>query len=446
MPSLAGPQGWRRLQQRMLGLQRCDAARARDVEATGADRRPDRIAMVQPGSDAVAASVAGGCRCRHPAGIARFAGRARSGIPGRPDLLFQPAQDRRLFRRPRQGRAATGSRPGGAATRRRRAIPKASGCGTRSTRCATPTSARRRRTACSSTRIRTIFRSRAARSWPRWRPRTCGGWPDARAAPRRPAPPRLPCSGILLAPPRSAKVVSLPLTKAPVSMLMRWPRSWGMSQIVWPCTTTLPGSGAWLRRKSSRIQSRSCGDWFSRAAAGPDAGMDENIIVLDVLERATSEKRLVACRQGGLGGLAQFLGGAGIGRQRPHRDAVGQQGLEAAIGQPADAVGVSVEKAQQRVLVVAHQPDGREARQRIVEQTFNDAPAVRSTIDVVADEDQRARDILGMALGVLRRRAPILAPGDRADRGCRRWRRRPCLRLVWPPGRAPRGAGTSVAT
>ena len=61
---------------------------------------------------------------------------------------------------------------------------------------------------------------------------------------------------------------------------------------------------------------------------------------------------------------------------------------------------MSVEKAQQRILVVAQQPDGREARQRIVEQTFDDAPAVRPTIDVVANEDQRARDILGMTLGI----------------------------------------------
>jgi len=117
-PPFAGPQGWRRLQQRMLGLQRCDTARTCDVEAAGTERRPDRLAMVQFGSGAVAASVAGGCRCRHPAGIARIAGRARSGIPGRPDLLFQPAQDRRLFRRSRQGRAATGIGPGGAAAHR----------------------------------------------------------------------------------------------------------------------------------------------------------------------------------------------------------------------------------------------------------------------------------------------------------------------------------------
>ena len=51
--------------------------------------------------------------------------------------------------------------------------------------------------------------------------------------------------------------------------------------------------------------------------------------------------------------------------------------------------------------MVAHQADGREAQQRIVQQAFNDAPAVRSAIDIIADEDERACDVLGMALGVL---------------------------------------------
>ena len=44
-------------------------------------------------------------------------------------------------------------------------------------------------------------------------------------------------------------------------------------------------------------------------AAGPDAGVDKNVVVLHVVERALAEKGLVACRQGSFGGPPQFLGG-----------------------------------------------------------------------------------------------------------------------------------------
>src|SRR5262249_44667599 len=110
--------------------------------------------------------------------------------------------------------------------------------------------------------------------------------------------------------------------------------------------------------------------------------------------------------------------------------------------QPVQAVALPFEESQHRFLMVAHQVDLGEARHRIVEQALDHAPALRATIDVVAEKHQLARLVGRMAPGIVGNAGEqvleqIEAPVDVAD-GIYRLPGRHCPRpdLGAPPEQA----------
>src|SRR5262245_30460321 len=121
--------------------------------------------------------------------------------------------------------------------------------------------------------------------------------------------------------------------------------------------------------------------------AGPDAGVDEEIIADRDAEFQGPEKAKMRLGQRGGEGLAPRFGARTGVRQRQRIDAIGAQRRLPAIHEPMIEMKRVVEEIEQNGLVIALEEMRAEALERAGDEVRNDAGAVRPTIDIVAEKD-----------------------------------------------------------
>src|ERR1044072_7005087 len=96
-------------------------------------------------------------------------------------------------------------------------------------------------------------------------------------------------------------------------------------------------------------------------------------------------------------GRSQFSGGFIIRRQPADGYAVGDQGLQAAIGQPRNAVAPPIKKLEHGVFVIAHKEDEPETRPVEIEQCVDYLRAFWTAIYVVTEENELAVPVRRMS-------------------------------------------------
>ena len=134
--------------------------------------------------------------------------------------------------------------------------------------------------------------------------------------------------------------------------------------------------------------------------AGPEAGVNEQIIALAVGQREAAEERRVRRRQGVLKLPPQRRQiGAGAEMAEPV-EAVTGQGRAAAVEQPGLAVLAMLDEPEHEILVIALQVDGLETRQRVVDQRVDHLERLAAAIHIIAEINHH-QALAGMTDGVV---------------------------------------------